>query len=93
VDIVTQRRANLHDQVARLIVGNAPRFPGTPSIYAAAYRPFRRGDDAKVSIWPITLRVGEPLPELPLWLREVEEPVRVDFEAAYTETRQRSALG
>ena len=93
VDVVTQRRANLHDQMARLIVGNAPRFPGTPSTYAAAYRPFRRGDEEKVSVWPVTLTVGGPLPVLPLWLREVEEPVRVDLEAAYTESRQRGALG
>jgi hypothetical protein len=93
VDVVTQRRANLHDQMARLIVGAAERFPGTPSIYAAAYRPFRRGDEAKVSVWPVPLPVGEPLPALPLWLREIEQPVRVDLEAAYTEARQRSALG
>jgi hypothetical protein len=93
VDVVTERLANLHDEMAELIVGNAPRFPGKPSIYAAAYRPFRRGEEAKVSIWPVTLTVGEPLPVLPLWLREVEQPVRVDLEAAYTEARQRSALG
>jgi hypothetical protein len=93
VDVVTERRANLHDEMAQLIVGNAPRFPGTPSIYAAAYRPFRRGDEDKVSVWPVSLTVGEPLPVLPLWLREVEEPVRVDLEAAYAEARQRGALG
>jgi hypothetical protein len=92
VDVVTERRANLHDQMAELIVGDAPRFPGTPSIYAAAYRPFRRGDSDKVSVWPVPLTVGESLPVLPLWLREVEDPVRVDLEAAYTEARQRSAL-
>jgi hypothetical protein len=37
--------------------------------------------------------VDEPLPALPLWLREVEEPVRVDLEAAYSEARKRGALG
>lgn len=92
VDVVTQRRANLHDQMIGLSIGNAPRFPGTPSTYAAAYRPFRRGDEARVSVWPVTLTVGEPLPALPLWLRGVEEPVRVDLEAAYTDARKRSAL-
>jgi hypothetical protein len=50
VDVVTERRANLHDHMAELIVGQAPRFPGTPSIYAAAYRPFRRGGEDKVSV-------------------------------------------
>jgi hypothetical protein len=93
VDAVTERRANLHDEMARLIVGDAPPFPGTPSIYAAAYRPVRVGDADKVSVWPVPLTVGEPLPVLPLWLREIEHPVRVDLEAAYTEARQRGALG
>ena len=93
VDVVTERRANLHDEMAGLIVGNAPRFPGTPSTYAAAYRPYRRDDEDKVGVWPATLTVGGMLPVLPLWLREVEAPVRVDLEAAYTEARQRSAIG
>lgn len=92
VDVVTERRANLHDEMAELIVGNAPRFPDTPSIYAAAYRPFRRGDEDKVSVWPVSLNVSGTLPVLPLWLREGEQPVRVDLEAAYTEARQRSAF-
>jgi hypothetical protein len=93
VDVVTGRRANLHDEMAELIVGDAPRFPGAPSTYAAAYRPFRRGEEGKISVWPVPLAVGATLPALPLWLREVEEPVRVDLEAAYTEARQRGALG
>jgi len=92
VDVVTERLANLHDEMAELIVGEAPRFPNSPSIYAAAYRPFRRGDEGKVSIWPVALTLGEALPVLPLWLRDVEAPIRVDMEAAYTEARQRSAI-
>ncbi len=93
VDVVTGRRANLHDEMVGLIVGNAPRFPGTPSTYAVAYRPFRRGDEDKVGVWPTPLTVGEVLPALPLWLCEIEGPIRVDLEAAYTEARQRSAIG
>jgi hypothetical protein len=93
VDVVTERLAILHDEMAGLIVGDAPRFPGTPSTYAAAYRPFRRDEADRVSVWPVALAVGEALPVLPLWLRDVEGPVRVDFEAAYTEARQRSAIG
>ena len=93
VDVVTERHANLHDEMAGLIVGDGPRFPGAPPIYAAAYRPFRRGDEDKVSVWPVPLSVGGPLPVLPLWLREVDQPVRVDLEAAYTEARKRGALG
>jgi hypothetical protein len=93
VDVVTERRANLHDEMAGLTLGSAAPFPGTPATYAAAYRPFRRGEEAKVSVWPVGLSVGGALPVLPLWLRELAEPVRVDLEAAYTEARQRSAIG
>jgi hypothetical protein len=32
------------------------------------------------------------LPAMPLWLRGVPAPVRIDLEATYTEARQRSAL-
>jgi hypothetical protein len=93
VDVVTDRLANLHDEIATVLVGNAPRFPDTPSTYAAAYRPFRCGDEEKIAVWPVPLAVGGQLPVLPLWLRDVEAPVRVDLEAAYTEARQRSAIG
>lgn len=93
VDVVTERRANLHDEMVGLIIGNAPRFPGTPATYAAAYRPFRRGDEDKVGVWPEALTVGASLPVLPLWLRDVDAAVPVDLEAAYTEARQRGAFG
>ena len=46
-----------------------------------------------IGVWPLALTVGEALPVLPLWLREVENPVRVDLEAGYTEARQRGAIG
>lgn len=92
VDIVTARRANLHDEMAELIIGTAPRFPGTPPLYAVAYRPVGREEEAKASLWPVPLTVGEPLPILPLWLREIDYPVPVDLERSYTESRHRSAL-
>lgn len=92
VDVVTERLANLHDEMTRLIIGDAPRFPDEVASYATAYRPFRRADEDKVAVWPVTLAVGDLLPALPLWLRDVEDPVRVDLEAAYTEARQRSAI-
>jgi hypothetical protein len=42
---------------------------------------------------PVGRAVGDQNPELPLWLRDVEAPVRVDLDAAYAEARQRSAIG
>lgn len=72
---------------------SAPRFPATAPVHAAAYRPFRRGDEDKVSVWPVLLAVGGLVPVLSPWLREIEQPVRVDLEAGYTEVRLYSALG
>jgi hypothetical protein len=93
VDIVTSRRANLHDEMAQLLLGEAPPFPGTPPLYAAAYRPLRRGEAQRIAVWPAALEVGQPLPVMPLWLRGVPAPIRVDLEATYGETRQRLGLG
>lgn len=91
-DIVTGRSANLHDAMAEVLGGGVPPFPGAAPLYAAAYRPFRRGEEERVAVWPAALRVGEPLPVLPLWLREREEPLRIDLEAAYAEACRRCLI-
>ena len=70
----------------------APSFPDRAPLYAAAYRPFRRKDFDGIAVWPAALAVGQELPAMPLWLRGVAAPVRVDFEAAHTEARGRSGL-
>lgn len=46
-----------------------------------------------MSVWPVLLAVGGLVPVLSPWLREIEQPVRVDLEAGYTEVRLYSALG
>jgi hypothetical protein len=92
VDVVTNRRANLHDEMVQLLPEDAPLFPDSASLYAAAYRPFRRPDAERIAVWPAGLALGQELPQMPLWLRGVPVPVRVDLEATYTEARQRSQL-
>jgi hypothetical protein len=93
VDVVTSRRANLHDEVVDLMRHPEQlRFPGQPDLYAAAYRPVRRAAGDQIDVWPVPLALGQPLPALPLYLRGVDAPVRVDLEASYTEARQRSRL-
>ena len=68
VDIVTNRKANLHNELlARLVGPNAPRLNG--SNYAVAYRPVERDEQPTLEIWPEILALGEPLPTIPLWLR------------------------
>ncbi|HJT76817.1 MAG TPA: DUF4058 family protein [Gemmataceae bacterium] len=86
VDIVTERQANLHDELMGLME-QAERFAfagGTP-LYAVAYRPTRREAGDQVEIWPFPLALGQPLPTVPLALRGVAT-VPVDLETTYTAT-------
>lgn len=92
VDIVTNRLANLHNDVMALF-GHSEPFVMTPAVatYAAAYRPSRQPPGDQIEIWPMPLTLGQPLPVLPLALRNAGV-VPVDLEMTYAETRQRSRL-
>ncbi|MBI3426041.1 MAG: DUF4058 family protein [Acidobacteria bacterium] len=68
VDIVTERRANLHDELMGRLRTTAE--PVAPShFYASAYRVVERDKQPCLDIWQESLSVGHPLPTLPLWLR------------------------
>lgn len=92
IDVVTDRRANLHDEMIDLL-----RFPPTlvfphqSLLYTVAYRPARRKEGDQIDVWTWPLAVGEALPRVPLALRNFG-CVEVDLEATYTEARQRSRL-
>jgi hypothetical protein len=93
IDIVTNRRANLHNELLTWL--NAPngRLAEDVSLYAAAYRPLTRGDAAQIDIWAEPCAVGTPLPTMPLRLTG-DLFVPVEFEATYLETcRQRRLIG
>jgi hypothetical protein len=93
VDIVTNRSANLHnDVVAFLSRGEPFLLPAATSIYAVAYRPSRQPSGDQIDLWPRPLSLGQPLPLLPLALRNAGM-VPVDLEETYGEARQRSRLG
>lgn len=92
VDIVTTRRANLHNDLLRLIeAGAALEMPAEAGLYAAAYRPLRRGRGDEIDIWRAPLSLGRALPVLPLGLRG-DLVIPVDFEAAYAEACRRKRL-
>jgi hypothetical protein len=92
IDVVTNRRANLHDELVRLMELTAEyAFPGQPPVYAVAYRPARRKAGGQIDVWLAPLAVGQPLPTVPLALRGAD-CVPLDLEATYTEARQRSRL-
>jgi hypothetical protein len=70
VDVVTSRRANLHQELTRLLdlpssFNDALQSP----LYAAAYRLHLREDKRReLEIWPAQLALEEDLPTVPLWL-------------------------
>jgi hypothetical protein len=92
VDIVTNRLANLHNDVMALF-GRGEPFLMTPAVatYAVAYRPSRQPSGDQIELWPTPLTLGQPLPVLPLALRNAGV-VPVDLETTYTEACQRSRL-
>jgi hypothetical protein len=85
VDVVTNRLANLHNQLLRLIGGTAAHLlAGDPPNYVAAYRPVHREGRNEIDIWPYPVAVGSPLPDAPFALRRGPTVV-VDLEGTYTE--------
>jgi len=92
VDIVTEREANLHAEILEILGSPAEApIPGNTPLYAAAYRPIRRGTHAEIDIWPESLALGIGLPTLPLWLSAVA-CVGVDLEATYIDTCRRRRI-
>jgi hypothetical protein len=92
VDIVTHRRANLHQEVLQVMeAGDTEPLPPDTTLYAVAYRPLRRGQGDTIDLWRSPLAVGEPLPTLPLGLR-ADLVIPVDFEVTYAEVCLRKRL-
>jgi len=92
IDIVTNRRANLHNEI--LEVMQAPdtlHLDAGCSLYAVAYQPLRRDSRDEIDVWRTRLDLGKALPELPLGLRG-DLVVPVDFETTYEEACRRRRL-
>ena len=92
VDIVTDRRANLHDALlARLHTPGV--VPWNAELYVVSYRPVQRAGQPSLDIWQVAVAVGHPLPTMPLWLRG-HLCLPVDLEATYTRTcREQRIMG
>jgi hypothetical protein len=86
VDVVTERRANFHqDLLARTStdIGPVPEA----DLYAAAYRPVSREKETTLEVWHEPLALGQALPTMQLWLRGgICLPLRL--EAAYERARR-----
>jgi hypothetical protein len=91
VDIVTNRRANLHNEILRVMEAADTWPTPEPSLYAVAYRPLRRGNADEIDVWRLPLALGDALPTLPLGLR-ADLVIAVDFEETYAEACLRKRL-
>jgi hypothetical protein len=92
IDIVTGRQANLHNEVVQ-VMKNEARFllPSTLNLYAVAYRPVHRRQEAVIDLWPAPLSLGQALPTQPLFLDD-QLCLPVDLEATYMEACRRLKL-
>jgi hypothetical protein len=92
VDIVTNRRANLHNEILRVMeTADTLQLAPEVSLYAVAYRPVRRDGRDEIDVWRCPLALGQSLPTLPLSLR-ADLAIPVDFEATYAEACRRKRL-
>ncbi len=92
VDVVTTRRANLHNEIVRLLDLPADHLlPDDTPLYAVTYRPAVHQQKTVLDLWRSPIMIGDPLPEMPLRLTG-ELFVPVDLEAAYWETCRRRRL-
>jgi hypothetical protein len=86
VDVVTDRRANLHNElIARLSATDGSRL--NAELYATAYRAVERDGQPSLDIWQEVLAVGRTLPTMPLWLRGGLS-LPVELEGTYERTCQ-----
>jgi hypothetical protein len=92
VDIVTNRRANLHNEVLQVMeAAETLQLPTETTLYAVAYRPLRRNHADEIDLWRSPLTLGGSLPTLPLGLRG-DLAIPVDFESTYAEACLRKRL-
>jgi hypothetical protein len=81
VDIVTLRRANLHQELFDLleVKSRRPAWVSPTHLYAVAYRAVTVRKAPRVEAWPEVLALGEALPVMPLWLSlDLCVPVRLE---------------
>ncbi len=94
LDVVTSRRANLHNETMQLMdVAADVLLPAEVGLYAVSYRPVLRNERAQIDLWAEPCVLGQPLPTMPLRLTG-DLFVPVEFEEPYQETcRRRRVTG
>lgn len=94
VDVVTVRQFNLYADVLELIGCTDPALGAQPPfLYAATLRGRKRPNRRSLlDTWFYPMQLGQPLPQLPIWL-ELELNVTLELEASYEETCRYLRIG
>lgn len=86
IDIVTERRQNLHGELMSLLqLPEEAPWCEEGDLYAIAYRTTKLAEQWHLETWNELLGIGRPLPTLPLWLAS-DLAVPLDIEASYEDT-------
>jgi hypothetical protein len=92
VDVVTGRKANLHNELLRRLAVPAASYLHA-ELYAVAYRLVERHGQPSVDILQETLATGHALPTMPLWLRGAI-CLAIELDATYERTcREQRIIG
>ena len=83
VDVVTERKANLAVELARLLHSDVQSQFGKSELYAVACRVAGANAGTQLEMWPELLQIGRELPTLPLWIGP-EFSLPLDLEESYT---------
>ena len=84
VDIVTSYQSNLYAELAERLGAKPPKIANS-LIYAVTCHTRPGGRGVRVETWEHELKVGSPLPTLPLFLSETLK-VALELEATYEDT-------
>lgn len=83
IDLVTTRQFNLYAELMTFVGHPDPTMQAdSPHLYAATCRWLLREPQAVLESWSHGLAVGQPLPQLPLWLAEALV-MPLDLEQSY----------
>jgi hypothetical protein len=86
VDVVGTVNHNLYAQLMNVINGFDPALGNEPpSLYAVTLRTRYEQRRKLMDTWYHSLAIGQPLPTLPIWLRE-DFAVSLELESSYEET-------
>jgi hypothetical protein len=91
VDVVTERQANLHNELVRFFQQPADFELRGALLYATGYQPLRTQNGDQIRLWLESLTLGCPLPTMPLALRGIGI-VPVDLEGTYQRACEDSRL-